>query len=901
MHAPLSQASPMRVTYNRRHPVTLSSGARLGPYEIVAPIGAGGMGEVYRARDTRLSREVAIKILPQSVIRDPEWLRRFQQEANAAGTLNHPNLVTIHDLGGQDDRPFIAMELLEGETLRAKLDEESAGARIPIRKAIDYSVQLANGLAAAHDKGIIHRDLKPENIFITRDGRVKILDFGLAKVTTVLEEARTQARGTTPGTVLGTVGYMSPEQVRGQNVDHRTDVFSFGAILYEMLSGRRAFHRNSAADTMSAILHEDPPELTGSNPNISPAIDRIIRHCLEKNPEERFQSAKDVAFDLQSISGLSGSAPAIAPVSIRSKAWIGLAAACLTGILIGIASMALLKRGGGAAPAPRTLRQLTFQGGVERYPSIAPDGKTYAFVSEASGNRDICVQRVDGRTAINLTKDSPLSDEQPAFSPDGEQIAFRSDRDGGGIFIMGATGESVRRLTDFGYNPAWSPDGSEIVVSTEGIDLEPRSRSGAGGLSIVDVKNGRVRPLTKRDAVQPSWSPHGDRIAYWGLVGGGGQRDIWTIAAHASDPEKTIVPVTSDPPLDWNPFWSADGKYLYFGSDRDGTMNLWRVRIDEKSGKTEGSPEPLRLPTEFAAHFSASRTNAIVFSSISSTYAVDQYPFDPATGSMGRSSKLMFSGSLPIAEFSVSPDGKKLVFRTVGSHEDLFVMNSDGSDLRQITNDPERDRGPSWSSDGKLIYFFSDRGGNYEVWSIRPDGSGLTQISRHSRVAPLFPRPSRDGSRLLTYNPTDGSYIFSLKDGRSEPLPRIDSQHLFIDPSWSPDGRSLGGLSIRTSDIRKFDGVFVYSLDARRYEKISDDPAAIFSSVQWLPDGKRVLYGYKNRIVLVDVATKQRREIPLPAAGEFGEFKLSPDGRALYVLTFRNEGDVWLMTDERAK
>src|SRR5712691_324373 len=256
--------------------MTLLCGTRLGPYEIVAPIGAGGMGEVWRARDTRIGREVAIKILPPAFVLDRDRLRRFEQEARAAGTLNHPNLVTIYDFGAEASTPYVAMELLEGETLREKMQLNGDAVRLPMRKAIDYSVQIANGLAAAHDKGIVHRDLKPENIFITKDGRAKILDFGLAKLTPGRDNgntnARTQQRDTSPGTVVGTAGYMSPEQVRGQPVDHRSDIFSFGAILYEMLSGRRAFRGDSSVETMNAILKEDPPELSVSEVNIPPII-----------------------------------------------------------------------------------------------------------------------------------------------------------------------------------------------------------------------------------------------------------------------------------------------------------------------------------------------------------------------------------------------------------------------------------------------------------------------------------------------------------------------------------------------------------------------------------------------------------------------------------------------------
>ncbi|HEY5611011.1 MAG TPA: serine/threonine-protein kinase, partial [Thermoanaerobaculia bacterium] len=274
---------------------------RLGPYEIVASIGAGGMGEVFRARDPRIGRDVAVKVLPPAFAENADRLHRFEQEARAAGALNHPNLVTIYDLGRENSSPYLVMELLECESLRRRL----SGSVIGPRKAIEYAVQIAYGLAAAHDHGIVHRDLKPDNIFITSDGRVKILDFGLAKLETTSDNpsftAPTAHRDTTPGTVMGTAGYMSPEQVRGQQVDHRTDIFAFGAILYEMLSGHRAFAGDSAADTMSAILKEEPAELSGEHSKISPSLDRIVRRCLEKNREERFHSAHDVAFALEAI------------------------------------------------------------------------------------------------------------------------------------------------------------------------------------------------------------------------------------------------------------------------------------------------------------------------------------------------------------------------------------------------------------------------------------------------------------------------------------------------------------------------------------------------------------------------------------------------------------------------
>src|SRR5213592_577149 len=299
--------------------MTLAAGGKLGPYEILAPLGAGGMGEVYRARDSRLGREVAIKVLPGSFCKDPDRLRRFEQEARAASQLNHPNIVTVHDFGTYEDAPYAVQELLEGETLRERL---RTGA-LPASKAVEYGIQVARGLAAAHEKGIVHRDLKPENLFLASDDRLKILDFGLAKLAVADGPAAEQnglpaaTQATAAGIVMGTLGYMSPEQVRGQTVDQRGDIFALGAILYEMLSGANAFKRGSSADTMSAILKEDPPELPNDS-KVPPALDRIVRRCLEKQPNQRFQDTSDVAFALEALSGASEH-PSAAAIQARFR------------------------------------------------------------------------------------------------------------------------------------------------------------------------------------------------------------------------------------------------------------------------------------------------------------------------------------------------------------------------------------------------------------------------------------------------------------------------------------------------------------------------------------------------------------------------------------------------------
>src|SRR3989441_12239324 len=298
---------------------TLSPNTTIAQYSIISKIGEGGMGEVYRATDTKLRRDVAIKVLPAAFSADGERLRRFEQEAQAAGALNHLNILLIFHVGTYNGAPYIVSELLDGQTLR----ERMAGGALPQRKAIDYGLQLAHGLAAAHEKGIVHRDLKPENIFITSDGRVKILDFGLAKLTGAGDTDQSQTDiptrrvDTEPGIIMGTVGYMSPEQLRGRRADHRSDIFSFGAILYEMLSGRRAFHGESTADTMSAILRQDPPELSETNKNVNPALERVVQHCLEKNPEERFHSASDLAFAIQALSGSAAVSGQMLPMTAQ--------------------------------------------------------------------------------------------------------------------------------------------------------------------------------------------------------------------------------------------------------------------------------------------------------------------------------------------------------------------------------------------------------------------------------------------------------------------------------------------------------------------------------------------------------------------------------------------------------
>ncbi len=408
----------------------LPSGTKLGPYEIVSPLGAGGMGEVYRAKDTRLGREVALKVLPESFAAEPERLRRFQQEARAVAALNHPNILAIHDIGAQGDGPnalpFLVSELLEGETLRAVLDRGA----LAQRKAIEYGVQIAHGLAAAHEKGIVHRDLKPENIFVTKDGRIKILDFGLAKLVEKSVDAPNDATMTSShtaaGVVMGTASYMAPEQVRGEPADPRTDIFAFGAVLYEMASGTRVFRRDTAVETMTAVLKDDPPAFADNVHQVSPAFDRIVRRCLEKNPEQRFQSARDLSFALGSLSGTESNLVSRPNAALPHRAPVRLwLVAALALVAVTAATWWLARR-----PAPTSRMQFAIPVPPEMnvsHMALSRDGSMLVFVSPepSTGLPMLYVQRIGSSSVTQLPGTQNAS--FPFWSPDGAYIAFFAD------------------------------------------------------------------------------------------------------------------------------------------------------------------------------------------------------------------------------------------------------------------------------------------------------------------------------------------------------------------------------------------------------------------------------------------------------------------------------------------
>jgi Tol biopolymer transport system component len=542
------------------------------------------------------------------------------------------------------------------------------------------------------------------------------------------------------------------------------------------------------------------------------------------------------------------------------------------------------------APIEGTLTRVTSQPGREYFPSLSPDGEFIVYASDDSGNWDIFFQRVDGETALNLTENSAADDTQPALSPAGKRIAFRSERDGGGIFLMGATGESVRRLTDFGFNPAWSPDGKEIAFVTE-------ETVGVGGryyksqLWAVNVTSAETRLITEGDAVHPSWSPHGHRIAYWESMRTG-RRDILTLPANGGE----TVPVTDDVHVDWNPVWSPDGKHLYFSSDRGGSMNLWRVPIEEESGEVLAPPEPVTTgASAIRMHLALSKDGMrLAYVERVDSSSIWKAPFEVSNGTLEGDPIQAIESSRFLDWADVSPDGQWLAFQSYDP-EEIFVMRMDGTSRRQLTDDVYMDRQPSWSPDGKRIAFYSNRSGSFEIWTIRPDGSGLLQLTETSYHLGN-PAWSPDGQRLSCFDyPGQTSYLIDPGKSCDEqtPLqlpPLSDDGAYFHAWSWSPDGQWIAGIG--RAGPGSPGEIVIYSPESRHYRRLRQSGV----SPIWLPDSRRLLFITSGVLHLIDIESEKTQEVLSLLPYHVGFPEISSDGRSLYFTRLAREADIWLLT-----
>jgi serine/threonine protein kinase len=750
--------------------VALPPGTRLGDYEVNSLLGVGGMGEVYRARDARLGRDVAIKVLPALLSHDEERLRRFEQEARAAAVLNHPNILAVFQMGMHAGAPYIVSELLEGGTLR----EQLMRGPISFRKTMDFGVQIARGLAAAHEKGIVHRDLKPENLFITRDGRVKILDFGLAKLTQPQlssdSSGPTLTHGTEPGMVMGTVGYMSPEQVSGRKTDHRTDIFAFGAILYEMLTGKRAFQKPTSAETMSAILNEEPPGISQMVQSAPPALQRIVQRCLEKNPEQRFQSASDLGFALEALSdsdGYSGTATVQLRPS-RGPVWILSGLTLLLLVLAGVAWW--LVRAPTTAPAPSlTLTRLTSDSGLTTDPTFSSDGKLLAYASDRSGegNLDIYVKQVGGGEPHRLTR-GPGDKHEPTFSPDGTTIAFRSEQEGSdGIYVVSALGGTPRKIVSEGDQPQFSPDGNWLTYSLQlGLCYGTRDLC---RIFIVPSGGGEARQLRPEfaAALYVVWSPDGKHLLFlgdsdeklpeeesfdWYVTPLDSGPAIKTGALEATRNAKLLAPISpSSSTPRWildAPVWQPSGDALVFSARSGDSTNLWRIGISAKNWKVTGTPQRLTSgAAKEEAPSVASGPGGIVrlgFASLTDNSDIWSLPLDPNQG------------------------------RVTGKPT-------------RLTQDAAADFHPALSPDGNKMVWVSARSGSQEIW-IKDLQTGEDSMLTATRSDKWHPRFSPDSSKVI-FGDGENLYIMPVTGG----APEMVCEGCGEATDWSHDGKRILG------------------------------------------------------------------------------------------------------------
>ena len=794
------------------------------------------MGEVYLARDTQLGRDVAIKVLPSSLAADAARLRRFEQEASAAGALNHPNILIIHHVDTHDGAPYIVSELLQGETLRQRM----SGAALAQRRVIDYATQIAHGLAAAHEKGIVHRDLKPDNIFITKDGRVKILDFGIAKLTqpegtSSQTEIPTRRVDTDPGVVMGTVGYMSPEQVKGRPVDHRSDIFSFGAILYEMLSGRRAFYGESAAETMSAILKEDPPDLSATNQNISPALERLVNRCLEKNPEGRFHSASDLAFALEALSGSTPVSTQTMPTpspfgasKFRKLLPWAIAGVLALALLITLAfTLSSLRR---APERANVIRSTILPPPNTNLPAftnfaVSPDGLRLAFVAPgSSGHAMLWVRPLDALTAQSLAGTEEAA--QPFWSPDSRFIGFFAQ---GKLKKIDASGGPPQRICDES-NPrggTWNRDGTIVFA----LSLGPLYRVSASG--------GAPTPITKLDESRgqishrwPWFLPDGHHFLYSALVSPGQNEKNGIYLGSLDSNEQRLI---------FHGFTNvvyASGHLLFV---REGT--LMAQRFDEKSLQLMGDAFPIAERVDFFGGtvrgiFSASENGVLIFQS-GSEGRNELIWFDRSGKQIGRVGDLGF-----YRDARLSPNGEKLAAAILNPQAgglDIWLYELARNVPTRFTFGSGFTAAPLWSADESQIVFSSNQKGQYDVYQKAANGNGSEELLFQSDEIKNPTSWSADG-RFIAFTNTDRKantkddlWILPLFGDR-KPYPFLQTPFNEFDAQFSPDGRWIAYVSDESGNNQVYLAPFPGPGGKR---EVSRDGG---TEPRWRGDGKELFF-----------------------------------------------------------
>jgi Tol biopolymer transport system component len=840
---------------------SLEPGRRLGRYEIRSRLGAGGMGEVYRALDTRLQREVAVKVVAPRRKQRPGALERVEQEARAASALNHPNIITVFDIGEDASSPYIVMELIEGESLRRALE-----APLSLSSLLDLAEQMASGLAAAHERGIVHRDLKPENILLTREGTLKILDFGLAQLHGGLSPLGEETA--TRGSLLGTLGYMSPELISGEPADFRSDQFSFGAILYEMATGRRAFEGRTPPETLALTLAEEPPPLA-SKRSVPAALGAIVDRCLRKTASDRYPSTREL---LEAIRGVRRSQRR----PQRGLAFTLAAAALLGAVAAGIG---LWPAEVGRGPlAPLRLIPLTHGEGNDASPSLSPDGDRFVFASDRGGNWDLWVGRLDGGAPARIT-DTPEVERQPVWSPDGTRLAFVRRRLGESvtdIFVMPSSGGEARRLAERAIDPAWSSDSRYLAFS--------EFAEGWSRIARVTVEGSEPRrPVTEvemdRFHRRPSWTPDG-RTLVFNRSPGGFLGQIVRVSAEGGP----IEPVTQDPDGTANieAAVTPDGRYVVHVSDRGGGLNLWRIPV------LGGAPERITSgPGQDREPAISPDGKRIAFMVSPSTFQVLEIPL-----ASGKSDTLgSFEGSEPWGP-DLSPDGKLVAFsqKVAGRNWRLTLMPRTGGPSRMLLQDMPDVFGVRFLPDGESLLFDIRRPNGGRIGTVRVDGSGFAWQTPEGEDA-THPDVSPDG-KLLTYVRARGPEVEIVLRPLEGGGPRVVVPGATL-PRFSPDGRRLAFARSRAME----GAVGVVDLQGGEPRELTRSG----TWPTWMPDGQTIAYADGSpegdqTAWVVDV----RGGPPRPLFGFRWDglhfpFVISPDG--LHLITTNSVGTkstIWL-------
>ncbi len=872
--------------------MTLAAGTRLGPYDILAPLGAGGMGEVYRARDARLSREVAIKVLPVELSSDRERLSRFEQEARSASALNHPNIVTVYEIGQAESVFYIAMELVEGKTLR----ELVAAGPLAMKKLLPIAAQVADGLAKAHAAGIVHRDLKPENLMVSTDGFVKILDFGLAKLVPTSSEplSAMQTVGTPethPGSVLGTVGYMSPEQASGQAVDFRSDQFSFGSILYEMATGKRAFQRATAVDTLSAILHEEPEAIGQLNREVPPPCRWIVDRCLAKDPEERYASTRDLARDLASvrdhISEVSGSGegtlaalPAVARRKSRER---------LGGVVIGLVVGAVAAGFGAwsfthahrprAAPLARLSVTLPSDAPLAAYGAhnlaLSPDGTHLVYAAERAGTTQLYLRAMDQLEATPIRNSEGAS--SPFFSPDSQWLAFFAGNKLKKVLVEGGTPQPICDAVEV-RGASWGP--ADTIVFATGTSGLRRVSATGGTPQVVST------PDTKKGEVQhqfPEILPGGEAALFDAWASGKGQIAVLSLK---TGKRRNLIEGT-------NAHYVPTGHLVFMRAE-----SLLAAPFDLRRLELTGPAVPVLEGIMSLAPFGIGSGLFALSSNGTLVYAPGGSVANHALVWVDRRGTVQPLTSDPRAyeEPRLSPDGRRVAVTFREANPDVWVYEIPGGTLTRLTFDPGEDETPIWTPDGRRVTYSSDRSGQpRSVYWKAADGSAAEERLFTSEHHPHVSSWSPDGRALAftDFDPVTGGdiWVFPLQ-GRRAPHPFLRTPFNERAARFSPDGRWLAYVSNESGS----DEVYVQPFPGPEGKwQVSTNGG---TEPVWSPKGGELFYRSGEKMMAVNVVSGQTFSAENPRVlfeGRFvptrrgdATYDVSPDGQR-FLMVKRNQ------------